>query len=178
MQLSERFQSLPVELKLADASWDVAAVLFIIAFIFMFGMSVGRQKLFALVFAVYAAAAVAGATPAALSFLVTSGVRVPPYAKAASFILFTLVFTFLFAGRLLPNIFRFSSRGMGALWQAAGISLLSGGLFVSLFLQFLPYTSFVASPPVEYIFRRGAAPFLWTIAPLLFLILLRSVDDE
>ena len=164
-------------LTLSGLSWDIAAIFFVAILIFLFGLTSGRDRLLALLLSLYAASTIASTSPQVLSVFVEYGIRVSSFTKLEVFIVLFLLLSFLLSGKIFLNIFQFSAEGLKSLWQVIVLSLLIAGLFISLFLQFLPYNALAISSGVAYIFRDGLAPFLWAAVPVLFLIFLR-VEGE
>ena len=135
----EALPNLSAQLSLSGLTWDIAAVFFVAAIIFIFGVTSGRDKMLALLLALYAGAVIARTVPSALSSLALSGLRVSPYTQLTAFLIFFGILTFLLGGKIFYNLFKFSVQGLSSLWQVLILTLLNSGLFVSLVLQFLPY---------------------------------------
>ena len=174
----EKFPQFSSNLSLAGLSLDVAAIVFVAAIIFLFGFAAGRDRLLSTLLGLYAAALITYSSPQVLDVFVAYNIKLPPFTQAVIFVAFFILLNFLLSGRIFLNIFRFSAKGLSSLWQVIGLSLLISGLFVSLFLQFLPFDTIAISSPVAYIFRDGLAPFLWAVSPVLFLIFLRVEDND
>jgi len=164
-------------LTLSGLSWDIAAIFFVAILIFLFGLTSGRDRLLALLLSLYAASTIASTSPQVLSVFVEYGIRVSSFTKLEVFLVLFLLLSFLLSGKIFSNIFQFSAEGLKSLWQVIVLSLLIAGLFISLFLQFLPYNTLAISSGVAYIFRDGLAPFLWAAVPVLFLIFLRAEEE-
>src|SRR3989344_3862380 len=142
------FEALPhltANLSLSGLSWDMAAVVFVAIAVFVFGLSLGRDRLIAVLLAVYAAAIIARTIPDAFVFVANSNIPMNPIWQLGGFIAMFVALVFLLSGNIFSKLFRFSAWGLSSIWQLFFLSLLIGGLFVSLFLQFLPYGTFEVS---------------------------------
>ena len=88
----EALPNLSAQLSLSGLTWDIAAVFFVAAIIFIFGVTSGRDKMLALLLALYAGAVIARTVPSALSSLALSGLRVSPYTQLTAFLSLVLQF--------------------------------------------------------------------------------------
>jgi hypothetical protein len=125
------------------------------------GFFFGRTKLIALLIDLYIAKAIVSVVPASL-------VNVPGYSNA---ILFAVVLCFLLlVDRYLFDL-HLASRGSDFFWRVGIMSLLTVGMFMSIFLSLLPKEvalDFMTKNLYSY-FVSDLASFLWLVLPLIAL---------
>lgn len=154
----------------AQPTWDLFIVLFFLVGVFLYGLSLGRERGFAILVSIYMSLAVVKMVPVAwmqnkpdlwIYQLVTFGV------------LFLILFFLLSRSALIPS-------GTSGSWLMVMLfSFLHVGLLVSIVLAFLPAGSIEhLQPTLKQIFVNETARFIWLIAPLVVLALNRGRAEQ
>jgi hypothetical protein len=160
----------------AAPTWDLFIVIFFIITVFLYGMSLGRDRIIVILVSIYMALAVISNAP----FLGAFGgadIKVGNYFafQVTTFLgLFVLLFFLLSRSALMHTFGKLHS---GSWWQVLIFSVFHVGLLVSITLSFLPAEAVGHLAPVtRNLFASETAKFLWIIAPITGMILLKSDD--
>lgn len=151
-------------------SWDIFIVIFFVVTVFLYGISLGRDRIIVILMSIYMALAVVSAAP----FInrLEDGTAL----KATSFIGIFLTLFFLVSRTSLNKIF--GNLATGKLWQALLFSIMHVGLLVSITMSFLPPASTAGlSPMTQRVFVSEIARFAWIIAPILAMVFFTK-DDQ
>ena len=157
----------------AAPTWDLFIVLFFIVTVFLYGMSLGRDRIIVILVSIYMALAVVSNAP----FLgkLHADVNINQYFafKITTFLgLFVLLFFLLSRSALLKT---FGSLASGNWWQVLVFSVFHVGLLVSITLSFLPPDAIGHLAPVtQKAFASDTAKFLWIVAPIFGMALLKG----
>ncbi|MDO8425145.1 MAG: hypothetical protein Q7T01_01365 [bacterium] len=163
----------------ASPTWDLFIILFFVVFSLLYGVSLGRDRILAIIVAIYMALAVVHTVP---WFHEVSGTMVQ-VAVGPSFVFRVTVFL----GVLLFIFFLLSRSAMswaiggydGPFWQVFVFSILHVGLLVSVTLSFLPATITQQFAPVtRAAFLTDTARSLWIVLPILTMVLARRPREE
>ena len=149
-------------------SWDIIILLFFAATIVVYGFTLGRDRIVAVLVSTYLALAVADNFPyvAQLSDAINrSGFT---GFKASSFlVIFVLLFILLSRSRLLQSVSSFG----GSWWQVILFSLLQVGLLVSIIFSYLPSQTLAHfSPFTQVVFLSDLGRFCWIVLPIAALV--------
>jgi hypothetical protein len=143
----------------AAPSWDVFIIAFFVVAVFLYGLSLGRDRLIVILVSIYMALAVVANAPAMARLEGNFAL------KAVSFIGIFLLLFFLVSRTSLGKVF--SNLAAGKLWQVLLFSILQVGLLVSITLSFLPPESAGALHPLtRTIFATDMARFVWVVSPI------------
>lgn len=159
-------------------SWDMFIYLFFIIATLLYGLSLGRDRVIVILISVYMALAVVDAAP----FLdtVRNGAGNDQFAafRVAVFaVVFVVLFFLMSQSALLSTIASTDTRG--SWWQVIVFSMLQVGLLISIVLSFLPHASTAhLSLLTQKIFVQDTSRFIWIIAPILAMILLKGAAAE
>ncbi len=157
----------------ASPSWDLFIVLFFIVTVFLYGMSLGRDRIIVILVSIYMALAVVSNAP----FLgnVDASVNLGQFFafKVTTFLgLFVLLFFLLSRSALLKT---FGNLASGTWWQVLMFSVFHVGLLVSITLSFLPADAVNhLAPLTRQIFATDTTRFAWIVAPIVGMSLLKS----
>lgn len=152
-------------------TWDLFIYLFFVIAVVIYGLSLGRDRILAILVSVYMALAVATSLP-----YITDEIS-QKFGFGPAFVLRILVFLGFIVGLFLL----FSKIGLvTAFGGKAGIvliglfSFLHVGLLISCILSFLPPTAMNALAPItKAIFTSNFARFFWIVAPILAMFLVK-----
>jgi len=158
-------------------SWDLFILLAWAGGSVFYAFSAGRGRIISLLMSLYIAKLLVLQAP-----WLTSAInnKLPGslggLQELVSFLLIFIVL-FVFLGRYA---FRTSADGrhFGSIIFGVLFSFLQLGLLISTILTYLSHTGSTFSPLVTFLFLAPSAGFIWTILPLVFLIILgRSIAD-
>lgn len=149
----------------ASPSWDLFIVMFFIATVFLYGMSLGRDRIIVILMSIYMALAVVSNAP--IVEKLTSNLTQSNHFtfRVTTFIgIFVLLF-FLMSRSALQHTFRELS--FGSWWQVLMFSTFHVGLLVSITLSFLPAEAVAQlAPATREVFATDTARSIWMIAPV------------
>ncbi len=163
------------EFNLANPSWDLFIIFFFVLAAFIYGLSLGRDRIIVILVSIYVGLAIVNSAPYIKDL--ANQARLDIFAfKATAFLgLFVLLF-FLFSRSALLRAL--GSSGYAGSWlQVIIFSFLHVGLLTSITLSFLPPESLTILMPItRTIFVSEPARFIWMVAPLLAMFLINEKD--
>lgn len=157
----------------ASPSWDLFIVLFFLVTVFLYGMSLGRDRIIVILVSIYMALAVVSNAPILGHLDATVNLGQFFAFRVTTFLgVFVLLFFLLSRSALLKT---FGSLASGNWWQVFLFSIFHVGLLVSITLSFLPPEAIGHLAPVtRTIFASDAGRFFWIIAPIFGMALLKA----
>lgn len=159
---------------LADSSVWVLLLIFLGA-AFVYGFSMGRNRLTVVMLGVYFSFILTRAIPwQALGFL---GMGKSPASTVLIFIFLALIlgFYFLIPHSSFRSVIKSQGRRRSGFWQVLVLGILQIGLILEIVISFLPDKVMAGlSPLAQLIFEGQAAQFLWLFLPILAMMFLRS----
>jgi hypothetical protein len=157
----------------SSPTWDLFIVLFFIVTVFLYGMSLGRDRIIVILVSIYMALAVVSNAP--ILGNLDASVNIGQYFafKVTTFLgLFVLLFFLLSRSALLKT---FGNLASGTWWQVMLFSIFHVGLLVSITLSFLPTDAVNHLAPItRQVFASETAKFLWIVAPIVSMAMLKS----
>lgn len=171
-------QNLVANVNWAQPSWDLFIVLFFIIAGFLYGLSLGRDRVIVILVAIYMALAVVNTAPYIGNIQGDLGVANVFVFRISAFVAIFIVLFFLLArSALLQTIANSDSRGTW--WQVMLFSFLHVGLLISIVLSFLPKNaSDNLAQLTKSFFVTETARFLWIIGPIVAMILIKGGAAE
>ena len=163
----------------ANPTWDLFIILFFIVSAFIYGMTLGRDRVILILISVYMGLAVIHAAPFldALEPATYGPNNVFAFRITIFLALFVLLFFLLSRSALLRTLAK--SDAPGALWQVVLFSVLHVGLLISITLSFIPEEFHnQLSEATRQWFIGEQAEFFWIIAPIAAMALIRDSDDD
>jgi len=160
-------------------SWDLFIVLFFIVSSFIYGISLGRDRIIVILVAIYMALAIVNYIPFIGAFDANISVNDAFALRVSVFLgIFILLFFFLSHSALIRTLGRSSSQG--GFIQVMIFSFLHVGLLISVTLSFFPADlAEVLSPLTQAIFVSTTAKATWVILPVLMMAVFgRRRDDD
>jgi len=157
----------------AAPTWDLFIVLFFIVTVFLYGMSLGRDRIVVILVSIYMALAVVSNAPFIGRLRIGDAVGQYFALRLATFIgIFVLLFFLLSRSALLKNIGNLAS---GKWWQVLLFSVFHVGLLVSITLSLLPPDAIGHLAPItRQFFASDSGRFFWIVAPIIGIALLKG----
>lgn len=155
------------DLNLSNPTWDLFLVGFFIVGALLYGLSLGKDRIIAIMVSIYMALAVVATLP---DFVLNIKVNESYTVQITAFISVFIVLFFLLSRQAVLNAL--APTGEGKWWQTLVFSVLHVGLLVSVTLSFMPETVLNKfSPLTQYIFTNDWTKFGWIAAPIVAMIL-------
>ncbi|MFA6603312.1 MAG: hypothetical protein WCT10_00550 [Patescibacteria group bacterium] len=154
-------------------SWDLFIVLFFVVTVFLYGLSLGRDRIVVILVSIYMALAVVSNAPFIdqLRFSRAGG-QIAAFRIGAFVGIFVLLFFLLSRSVLLKT---FSNLASGKWWQVLAFSILHVGLLVSITLSLLPADAVShLAPFTRSLFLSDGGKFIWIVAPIMAMVTLKG----
>ena len=164
-------------INLSTPTWDLFLVLFFIMGAFIYGFSLGRDRIIVILVSVYMALAVVEKIPvfSGQAEIVLNDVFA--FKITSFFVLFMFLFFFFARSGLLRTIAIGDNRGRW--YQVVVFSILQIGLIISIAMSFLPATFLENfSEAMRWVFNSDIARFAWLVTPLLAMAMIRRPSDD
>ena len=160
----------------ANPSWDLFIVLFFIVGAFLYGLSLGRDRILVIITSIYMALAIVNTAPYLDGFSMRVTINDASVFKVTVFLgIFVAVF-FLFS-RVAINTF--ASDSSGKWWHSIVFSFFHIGLMLSIIFQYLPPEILNnISEPMRNYFISDPAKFFWLVAPIVSMALIGKGDSD
>lgn len=152
-------------------SWDLFIFLFFFIIAFLYGFSLGRDRILVILVSIYIALAVVPAFPYLDRLYLDVSVQGFAFRVTSFYIVFVVLF-FLLSRSALINLLGAQTTGVGdRLIEVIFFSVLHVGLLVSVTLSFLPDAALAElSPGTREVFTSPMGKFLWLVAPVAAMI--------
>jgi len=165
----------------ATPTWDLFIVIFFVVAAFLYGLSLGRDRVIVILVSIYMALAVINTAPY-LSTLSGKDLSInigQNFAfKVTLFLGVFIILFFLLSRSALSRTFGGASSG-GSWWQVILFSFLHVGLLISVVLSFLPpQTAEHLLPVTRQIFTSDLGKFFWIITPIVAMVLFKGGKDK
>lgn len=155
----------------AQPSWDLFIFLFFFIVAFLYGFSLGRDRILVILVSIYIALAVVPAFPYLDRLYLDVSVQGFAFRVTSFYIVFIVLF-FLLSRSALINLLGAQTTGVGdRLIEVVIFSVLHVGLLLSITLSFLPKSALLAlSPGTREVFASDVGQFVWLVAPVVAMI--------
>ncbi len=166
----------------SQPSWDLFIVLFFIIAAFLYGLSLGRDRIIVILVSIYMSLAIVEHAPFISDPNFQQGInnavsQLFVFRISAFLLVFIVLFFMLSRSALVKTIA--SSDSAGSWWQVLLFSVLHVGLIVSITLSFLPpEASNHLAPMTRQLFASPNAKFVWIILPIAAMILIKGGASE
>ncbi len=162
----------------AQPSWDLFIVLFFIVAAFLYGLSLGRDRVIVILISVYMALAVVNSAPFIGNYQADIGINQFFGFRVSTFVVVFIALFFLMSrSALLSTVASADSRG--SWWQVLLFSFLHVGLLISITLSFLPPSASAhLAPLTQQVFVHDTGRFLWIVAPILAMVMVKGGAAE
>jgi len=153
-------------------SWDMFIVLFFMVTVFLYGISLGRDRVIVILISIYMAMAVVSNAPFLGQAVSSTNIGQLFAFRITTFIgLFVLLF-FLMSRSALMNTF--GNLAAGRWWQVFIFSIFHVGLLVSVTLSFLPSDAIGhLAPLTQVLFASQGGKFFWIVVPIAAMVTLK-----
>lgn len=157
----------------AAPSWDLFIVLFFVVTVFLYGISLGRDRIIVILIAIYMSIAVVANAPFLGNMHADINIGQDYAFRIASFLGLFLLLFFLLSRSALTAIF--ANLAAGKWWQVLVFSAFHVGLLVSVTLSYLPKEAIASLAPLtQTLFATSSGRFFWVIAPIVGMVLLKA----
>lgn len=152
-------------------SWDLFIFLLFFVIAFLYGFSLGRDRILVILVSIYIALAVVPAFPYLERLYLDLSVQGFAFRVTSFYILFIVLF-FLLSRSALANLLGAYNTGVGdRLVEVVLFSVLHVGLLLSVTLSFLPASALgQLSPGTREVFASELGRFFWLVAPVTAMI--------
>lgn len=177
-QTSTTAQSFVAHINWAQPTWDLFIILFFIVAGFLYGLSLGRDRVIVILISVYMALAVVNSAPYIGNFAADVGINQFFVFRVSTFVVVFIALFFLMSRSALLSTIA-SSDTRGPWWQVLLFSFLHVGLLISITLSFLPPSaSNHLAPLTRTVFVKDLGRFIWIVAPIAAMILIKGGAAE
>jgi hypothetical protein len=154
-------------LNMGNPTWDLFLVGFFVVGALLYGLSLGKDRIIAIMVSIYMALAVVAALP---EFVLNIKVNDSYTVQITAFLSVFIVLFFLLSRQAVLNAL--APSGEGKWWQTLVFSVLHVGLLISVTLSFMPSSVLTKfSALTQYIFTNEWTKFGWIAAPIVAMIL-------
>ena len=163
---------------LLQPSWDVFIILFFVVSSFVYGISLGRDRILVILVSIYMALAVVKYVPYITEFTADLSINEGFALRVSVFLgMFVLLFFLLSQSALVKTFGHRANQGRW--WQVFVFSLLHAGLLISVTLSFFPTdVSVWLSPLTKTLFISDPAKAFWVIVPIVAMMILGGGRDD
>jgi hypothetical protein len=157
----------------ASPTWDLFIVLFFLVTVFLYGMTMGRDRIIVILVSIYMALAVISNAPYLNQLRANVNLSDFFALKVSTFLgIFVLLFFLLSRSALLKT---FGGMASGSWWQVFLFSIFHVGLLVSITLSFVPAEAVHNLAPItQSLFASDGGKFFWIVAPIMAMVLIKS----
>lgn len=158
----------------AAPTWDLFIWIFFVVASFLYGVSLGRDRIIVIMVGLYMALAIVGNTPFLRDF--TAQINVQGFgARFSIFVGLFVVFFFLLSRSALADALHVARAKSGKWIHISIYSVLHVGLLISIVLSFLPPGSAaILTAFTQHIFLSDFGRFFWLIAPIAAMIIFQD----
>lgn len=171
---STQAQSYVATINWASPTWDLFIILFFLIAGFLYGLSLGRDRIIVILVSIYMALAVVNTAPYIGNVATEIGFSQLFVLRISAFLaVFIILFFLLARSALLQTIV--TSDSHGSWWQVLLFSFLHVGLLIAITLSFLPpEASKNLAPLTRRMFVTDTARFVWILLPIVAMILVKG----
>lgn len=171
---SSQAQSYVATINWASPTWDLFIILFFLIAGFLYGLSLGRDRIIVILVSIYMALAVVTTAPYIGNVATEIGLSQLFVLRISAFLAVFIVLFFLLARSALLKTIA-SSDSDGAWWQVLLFSFLHVGLLIAITLSFLPpEASQNLAPVTRRLFVTDTARFIWILLPIIAMIVIKG----
>lgn len=159
----------------ATPTWDMFIVLFFVIAGFLYGLSLGRDRIIVILVSIYMGLAVVTTAPYIGTVAADVGIDQIFVIRISMFVTVFIALFFLLSRSALLKTVAANAEERGSWWQVMLFSFLHVGLLISIILSFLPASASEGLAPLtRQMFATENARFLWIVLPILAMVLNRN----
>ncbi|MCX6743171.1 MAG: hypothetical protein NT116_02950 [Candidatus Parcubacteria bacterium] len=158
----------------AQPNWDLFIILFFVVAAFLYGLSLGRDRVIVILVSIYMGLAIVNTAPYLNDFSAEVSFNNASIFKVTIFLgIFIALFFLLSRSALLHTIA--ASDSPGRWWQSILFSFFHVGLMISIVMAYLPKDIVNnVSAGLRNLFISDPAKFFWLVAPIVVMVLIRK----
>ncbi|MFA6098708.1 MAG: hypothetical protein WCV50_02960 [Patescibacteria group bacterium] len=160
-------------------TWDLFIILFFVVAAFLYGLSLGRDRIIVILISIYVSLAIVEHAPivnnAGFQNMINNLVGQFFVFKISAFlVLFVILFFVITRSALMKTIA--SSDSPGPWWQVLIYSVLHVGLIVSIIMSYIPKETLngVLAPLTQKVFTGDLAQNIWILGPLFAMFIFKG----
>jgi hypothetical protein len=158
----------------AEPNWDLFIILFFVVAAFLYGLSLGRDRVIVILVSIYMALAIVNTAPYLNSFTAEISFDNASIFKVTIFLGIFIILFFLLSRSALLNTIA-ASDSPGRWWQSILFSFFHVGLILSILMSYLPKEiSSHVSEGMRNLFISDPAKFFWLVAPIIIMVMVRK----
>ncbi len=158
----------------AEPNWDLFIILFFVVAAFLYGLSLGRDRVIVILVSIYMALAIVNTAPYLNSFTAEISFDNASIFKVTIFLGIFIILFFLLSRSALLNTIA-ASDSPGRWWQSILFSFFHVGLILSILMSYLPKEiSSHVSEGMRNLFISDPAKFFWLVAPIIIMVMIRK----
>ncbi|MFA6512407.1 MAG: hypothetical protein WCV86_04775 [Patescibacteria group bacterium] len=160
-------------------TWDMFIVLFFVLAGFLYGLSLGRDRIIVILVSIYMALAVVTTAPYIGTVAADVGIDQIFVIRISTFVTTFIVLFLLLSRSALLRTVAANAENKGGFWHVMLFSFLHVGLLISITLSFLPKEAAeTLAPLTQQMFATDTARFLWIVLPILAMVFIRTDGDK
>jgi len=158
----------------AQPNWDLFIILFFVVAAFLYGLSLGRDRVIVILVSIYMGLAIVNTAPYLNDFSAEVSFNNASIFKVTIFLgIFIALFFLLSRSALLHTIA--ASDSPGRWWQSILFSFFHVGLMISIVMAYLPKEIVNnVSEGMRNLFISDPAKFFWLVAPIVVMVLIKK----
>lgn len=166
------------QMNFATPSWDLFIVLFFVVAVFLYGLSLGRDRVLVILVSIYMALAVINTAPYLDSFTAEFSLNNQSIFKVTIFLGIFLIIFFLMSRSALRNTIA-SADVSGRWFHVLIFSFFHVGLLLSVTLGYLPEDIVQhISENMRELFISEQARFFWLVTPVVAMVMIKPKRKE
>lgn len=160
----------------ASPSWDLFIILLFFVGAFLYGLSLGRDRILVILTSIYMALAIVNTAPYLTTTELGININGGSFFKVTVFLGIFLILFFLVSRSAVSS---FAGDSRGRWWHSIVFSFFHIGLMLSIVLKYLPNDILNnISEPMRYYLISDPARFFWLVAPIVVMALTGGKDDD
>ena len=161
----------------SNPSWDLFIVLLFIVSAFLYGLSLGRDRILVILTSIYMALAIVNTAPYLEGFSLRVSINGNETLNITVFLGIFVALFFLMGRTAIVNTFAGDNNGKW--WHALIFSFFHTGLILSIVLQYLNEDTLqYISEAMRNYFISEPAKFFWLVGPIISMVVLGGKEDN
>lgn len=160
-------------------NWDIFVILFFLIAVFLYGISLGRNRVIIILVSIYMALALINAFPYTDQLIEQFQDSGTFAVRVTSFVAIVLILFFLLSHSALRAALSYPTKDDSSWFQIMLFSILKVGLVVSVIISYSPDSFREGLSPITLkLFGTGTALFWWILFPILAMSMIRKKRDR